>query len=116
MNAPCGMSGSRITLSANCWLDALSFLLRYGRLRVGLERYLFTDGDRLTDSVIASVTWLCWCGRILMVYSKRIETLYITGVGKYSVREKTAAQIAGQNERHKIEKRYRRRNVWVKFK
>ncbi|HRM19032.1 MAG TPA: polysaccharide biosynthesis protein [Trichococcus flocculiformis] len=25
-------------------------------LRVGLERYLFTDGDRLTDSVIASVT------------------------------------------------------------
>lgn len=45
-------------------------------LRVGLERYLFTDGDRLTDSVIAVVTVCAGVGVFLWYILKvRLLTL-----------------------------------------
>jgi PST family polysaccharide transporter len=47
-----------------------------GALRVGLERYLFTDGGRLTDSVIAAVTVCAGVGVFLWYILKvRLFTL-----------------------------------------
>ena len=63
-------------------------------LRIGLEGYVFTDGGRLMDSVIASVT-VCAGVAVFLWYILKVRLLDFTGVDKYSVREKTAAQIAG---------------------